>query len=83
MIIPVRWSQVSPNFRVVLPTARVVWCLWVNVEAGVALLRDEAGDTRPLTIDPDATVPMVVTEVEQAVASLAARFPDIEFVRSL
>lgn len=81
MIIPVKWSQVRPNFRVVLPTGRVVVCLWVN--AGVALLRDDDGDTRPLAVDPEADVPMIVGELEQAVASLAARFPDIEFVRSL
>ena len=83
MIIPVKWSQVTPQFRVALPTGRVVICLWVNAEAGVALLRDDAGDTRPLTIDPEATVPMVVAEQELALASLRERFPDVEFMRSL
>lgn len=83
MIIPVKWRQVTPNFRVVLPTGRVVTCLWVNAEASVALLADDSGDRRPLTVDPEADVPMVVAEIEQAVACLAARFPDIEFVRSL
>lgn len=81
MIIPVKWRQVTPNFRVVLPTGRIVVCLWVN--SGVALLRDDRGDTRPLQVDPEAIVPMVVGEAEQAVASLAARFLDVEFVRSL
>jgi hypothetical protein len=79
MIIPVRWSQVANNFRVVLPTGRVVVCLWVNAQARTALLRDDAGDTRPLEIDPDAVVPMVVDDHERAVSCLAARFPQIEF----
>lgn len=84
MIIPVMWRQVSPRFRVVLPTGRVVMCLWVNPEAGVALLLDEAtGDRRPLMIDPDAEIPMVVAEQELALTSLMARFPEVEFVRSL
>lgn len=75
------WSQVPRNFRVVLPTGRVVVCLWMN--AGVALLRDERGDTRPLHVDPSSTIPMVVDEAERAIASLSERFPEIEFVRSI
>ena len=80
-VIPVKWRQVRPNFRVILPTGRIVVCLWVN--AGVALLRDDRGDTRPLHVDPEADVPMVIGEAEQAIVSLAARFPEVEFVRSL
>lgn len=83
MIIPVKWRQVPPQYRVVLPTGRVVHCLWVNVEARIAMLRDENDDTRPLAVDPEATIPMVVAEFEQALASLSARFPSVEFVRSL
>lgn len=83
MIMVVQWGQVPKNFRVALPTGRVVTCLWVNAEAGVALLRDDSGDTKPLSVDPEADVSMVVDERERAVACLAVRFPDIEFVRSL
>lgn len=84
MIIPVKWRQVPANFRVVLPTGRVVHCVWVNAAAGVALLHDpERGDRRPLAIDPDAEIPMVVAEFEHAVASLSQRFPDVEFVRNI
>ena len=58
--------------------------MWVNPDAGIALLQDEAtGDRRPLQIDPDAEIPMVVAEQELALRSLAERFPDIQFVRSL
>lgn len=84
MIIPVKWSQVPRNFRVALPTGRVVVCLWVNPEARTALLYDpDLNDRRPLAIDPEATIPMVVDAQEQAIASLAQRFENIEFVRSL
>jgi len=59
-------------------------CLWVNPDAGVALLLDEAtGERRPLTIDPDAEIPMVVAEQELALTSLMARFPEVEFVGKL
>lgn len=84
MIIPVRWRQVEPNFRVVLPTGRVVICLWTNAAARVALLLDpELDGRRPLSIDPDAQIPMVVAEQELAIRSLAERFPEVEFVGSL
>jgi hypothetical protein len=83
MIVPVKWRQVTPNFRVVLPTGRVVTCIWVNPEARTALLCDETGDRRALTVDPDAEVPMVVAELELALASLSQRFGVVELVRSL
>jgi hypothetical protein len=78
--IPVKWSQVRPNARVILPTGRIVWCLWVN--AGIALLRDKDGDTKALPVDPDAVVPMLVGPPELAAASLAERFPEVQFLRA-
>jgi len=84
MIIPVKWRQVEPGFRVVLPTGRVVICAWVNPEARVAMLLDSTtSERRPLSIDPDAEIPMVVAEQELAFRSLSERFPDVEFLGSL
>lgn len=77
----VRWDQVARNARVMLPTGRVVWCLWVA--NGIAMLRDREGDTRALPVDPADIVPMLVGEGERAAASLAERFPDVEFLRAL
>ena len=82
--IPMRWRDVPGGVRVVLPTGRIAHVLDRVVGApGAVVLRNASGQTRGITVDPDATVPVLFDEYELAVASLKARFPNVEFLREL
>lgn len=86
-MIPLPWSRVPHNARVVLSSGRIVHLIEsVPLPAGGILvrLRDDLGRTRDVTMAPDTAPALVLTEQEDmAVMMLAQHFPTVEFLRSV
>lgn len=81
MILPTRWRDVRAPARVLDP-AGVVWHVLPPAIPGlpVVTVRDAAGNTRCLPIDPDTFVPMLYDHEDVAVAHLGKHF-DLEYLR--
>jgi hypothetical protein len=84
MIIPMRWCDVGGGMRVILSSGRTVHVLdRVPGLDGLVLLRNGAGRTAPIQVDPQAVVPVVFDQQDAAIAVLKARFGRVEFIREL
>lgn len=81
---PVRWADVAGGHKVILPSGRIAHVLErVPGAPDLVMLRNDHGDTRPMTVDPGAYVPVIFDEEIDAYASLKAVFPHVEFLRSV
>jgi hypothetical protein len=88
VVIPTPWHEVPPNARVLLGSGRIVHVIaTVPLQDGAVLvrMRDDNGRTRDVVIDDSIAAPAVVlAEPEDLIPiMLSARFPNVEFLRSL
>lgn len=84
VIIPMRWSEVAGGMRVILSTGRTVHVL--DRTPGLpdlAMLRNAAGRTAPIRVDPGAVVPVLFDDYDVAAGVLRTVFAQTEFIREL
>lgn len=82
MIIESTWGEVRNGQRVITPLGYIVHVLpRIDGLPGVVGLRNDMGATRIVDMPPSAPVQVVVEQSDVAVATLAATFPGLEFIR--
>jgi hypothetical protein len=87
-MIPTPWHEVPPNARVLLSSGRIVHVIATVPLPDAAVLvrmREDSGRTKDVVIDDSIAAPAVVLNEPQDLIPivLSARFPHVEFLRSL